>query len=211
MRRTMWIGSIILCAASTAALADGGYYVGARGGPTWTSVDGGKLTTELRSRGHAVTATVDDEDYAGNVYLGKTFARGFSLELGYLDLGDYAVSVTGSTTLGAAQLARDVVDLQAKTGSAVSFVGRFSVPVIGERLFFTPRIGGFYWNSRTEVLGGGGTTTIDDDGLGVVAGLGLDFAVTRAVHLGGGWELWRPDEQGATSLLFGQVEVHFGP
>jgi opacity protein-like surface antigen len=206
-----WGFALCVLACATPVLAQtegGGLHFGLRGGVANTSIDSARLTQELRSRGHHVTASVDDSSAAFNFYVAKRLSRHFALELGYLNIDEHDARVSGTTTQSADQLAQDVMQAQAKTGNAVSLMGRWQIPISGERVFLMPRAGAFWWRSEADVVTGSGTRSFSDDGLGFAAGLGLDFAVTPALHLGLGWELLRPDSQGSESLLFGQVEFH---
>ena len=186
-------------------------YFGARAGATSTSMDSGKLTTELRSRGHNVTAQVDDTDIGGEAYVGRMLTPNFALEMGLRSLGEYATSITGTTSRPLSDLVQDVTEIQAKGGVGITLLGRAQIPLVaGSRVFFNPRLGALVWRSETDVAVAGSVQQRREDGIGLLVGLGLDFAATRAFHLGLGWELQRPDQYGATNLFYGQVEYHLG-
>lgn len=201
------VAAALPCSAFAGDL--GSYYVGVRGGVTASGIDSDAMTRQLKARGHAVVATVDDSDAGGHLYIGKRVSLRSALELGYTELGRYDVRVTGTTALPLAQLARDIAATQPVSGHGVSLVLRHQIPLIGS-LALNPRLGGFYWRSENDIVTNGARTRIDDDGFGLLIGLGLDYPVVAGLHLGLGWELQRPSSQGATSLLFGQAEYHFG-
>lgn len=214
MRISAWAGLVALGLLAPGAAGAGevgaqAWYAGLRAGMVQSGISSQRMTDDLQSRGHAVTATVDEDSAGGMLYLGRHFAPNAALELGFQELGNYDARITGTTTRPFSQLARDIADAQPVSGQAISAAMRARIP-LGQRLAFDARFGGFYWASDTDVRTAGGKQSIDQDGIGTLIGLGLDARVAGGVHLGLGWEVWRPDSEGASQLFYGQVEYHFG-
>lgn len=73
---------------------DDGWYVGANGGITQSTVDEQRITNSLHSNGFTVTGfSVDEEDSGYKVFAGYQFGH-FALEGGYFDLGTHAFSAS---------------------------------------------------------------------------------------------------------------------
>lgn len=200
----------LLLPGAASAWEPGDWYAGLRAGPVSSGISSDKMSRELQSRGHNVTAEVDDDSVGGLLYVGRQFTANASLEMGFQELGNYDARISGTTSRPLSQLARDIADAQPVSGEAINVALRARIP-LGERLGLDARMGGFYWSSENDVRTAAGRQSVDNDGIGTLAGLGLDARVAGGLHLGLGWELWRPDSEGASTVLYGQVEYHFGP
>lgn len=203
------LAALLALASFQAGAADAGdWYAGVRAGIGTAGRDGAELTQELQARGHAVTATVDDEDTAGAIYLGWQAWQKGALELALVDLGSYEAQLAGSTA-DPAGLARDLGELQQKACRALSLSLRWDHQLAGP-LDFIARLGVFGWRNETEVSVDGERFETDESGAGLTAGAGLNLRIARGLSIGAGWELYRPDSEAAVNLFAAQVEYRFG-
>lgn len=212
MKMTGWMGLALLglCAPMAADAEHGGsdWYGGVRGGLVLSGIDSDSMTREMQRRGHNVAVEVDDDAVGGHLYVGRQFTDKASVEIGFMELGSYDARVTGTTTQPA-QLASDISDAQPVSGEAISLGLRARIPV-SERVGLDTRLGGFYWSTDSDIRTAAGTQQIEDDGIGTLFGMGLDARLGARLHLGLGAELWRPDSEGASRVVYGQIEYHFG-
>lgn len=210
-RSRRWLAALLAVLsfqASAGEPAQGDWYAGLRAGVGYAGQDGGKLTRDLQAQGHAVTVEVDDSDVAGTLYLGWQAWPQASLEVGLVDLGSYDIQASGSVS-GAQGFADDLAGLQQKACTAISLTLRRDIP-LSPRLALMTRLGTFAWHNETEMTLDGERHDGERKGLGLTAGLGLNLRLTPHFSLGAGWELYRPDSQGAVNLLSGQIEYRFG-
>jgi opacity protein-like surface antigen len=93
------LGSLMICAATTGAAKDSGFYGGADFGiadyPGGTNLQFGPLTL--------TSVDADDRDLAWAIRGGYRFARYFALEGGYIDLGEVTATLTSAPGSPSAQ------------------------------------------------------------------------------------------------------------
>ena len=76
-----------------------GWYVGGEIGSSYSDFDNDDLNDLISGSGFTVTSSeLDDSDTSGGLFLGYQFTPSWAVELGYRDLGEYATSITGTTT-----------------------------------------------------------------------------------------------------------------
>ncbi|HEY8555322.1 MAG TPA: outer membrane beta-barrel protein [Burkholderiales bacterium] len=101
MKGRAWIGLFALCAASSAAYAQG--YIGIGGGSAEANIRA-EAEEELAEIGGDCGATIAcsfDESAGGSkVFLGKRFNRYFALELSYTDFGTFSAAGSGASPSG---------------------------------------------------------------------------------------------------------------
>ncbi len=175
--------------ASTAgAQAADGWYLGVRAGAGESTQRESDLKSALDARGHEVSVDADAHQPAYTLFAGYRFDNGLALEAGLVELGEYEVTVSGTTTSPATLLA-DTQALLADAGRAVSATLAWHLP-LGERLELTPRLGAYYWESRRSVVGIAGRIRDQEEGVDLTAGITIAWRLDERWSLGLGWESW---------------------
>lgn len=206
--RAAALAGITLVASGPALAGDDGLYLGLRAGPASSSLDDRALTRALQARGHAVTARVDERASGGTLYAGWRFDPAAALELGYTRAGEYRTSVVG-TPVSPTRLAGDVADLLRGSGHGLSLNLRLDLALAGS-LRFTPRLGAYLWDSQAELRVNGLRSRAEDQGLGLLLGLGLTQRLFERFDLGLGYQLLRPSGDHSLRALELQFEYRWG-
>lgn len=195
-------------AQESTAPAESRWYAGLRGGASWHARDDQAYLRDLIARGHQVQIiAVDTEDVGGTLYAGYRFDRNASIELGYVQLGQFDSAVYAPTS-DPRQLALDAAELQPDAGDAVALSLRVDIP-LWQRLKLHARIGGFYWWQSVDVSIGNERVKADRDNLGLTVGGGASVALSRHWSLGAGGDLYRTSSREPVRQLYAQVEYRF--
>jgi hypothetical protein len=197
------IAFVLAPALGSAAERAAGWYVGMRGGVAKSTLDAGEFERALAARGHSVEATVDDGDPMAAVFGGYRWANGLGLEGVLVDLSEYDVTLSGTTT-NPAGLLQDAQAALADAGRGLGVSLTWSWP-FAERFDLTARVGGYYWESERELDGSFGRLTQDESGFDGTAGLSVTMRLSQSWSLGAGWEVWdagdRNDVRAWTAVL----------
>lgn len=210
-RRTRHALAAVFISMSCGAQAEGplqDFYLGLRGGASYTGRDDQNYLRDLIERGHQVQIiAVDTADSGGTLYGGYRFAPQAAIELGYVLLGQFNAAVYAPTS-DPLQLARDAVELQPDAGDAVSLSLRRDVP-LWRGLSATVRLGGFYWWQDSTIHLGDERIDADRDGYGLTVGGGLDWALSPHWALGIGGDLYRTSSREPVKQVYAQLEYRF--
>ncbi len=202
---------LLLAAASGTAQAqatEGAFYLGLRGGGSWTARDDGDYLRALNERGHQVQIiAVDAADRGGTAYAGWRFHPNASVELGYVLLGQFDSAVY-SPRSDLETLARDVAEQQPDSGDAVSLSMRWEVPLY-RRLQLQMRFGGFWWWQDVDLQVNGASIDADRDNIGFMVGGGLALPVYGGWWIGGGGDLYRTSSREPVRQAYLQLEYRF--
>jgi hypothetical protein len=175
------VGIAIASATPPVAAADreSHAYLGARGVFTRSDLDAQAVERGLSALGYTgARATLDEERFGGGLQLGYRFARGATIELGVLDLGEYEVEAT-ALTADPSQLARDVERVLGDAGLGVTLTFGWDFP-LGQRLTVTPRLGAVYWDSETQVSTVAARFESSGDAVDFTAGISLGWRFGEA-------------------------------
>jgi Pro-kumamolisin, activation domain/Bacterial Ig-like domain (group 1) len=188
-----------------------GFYVGLRAGDMPLHFDAWKVDQKLAASGYsAVRATGGGAAVAGTFYVGYSLAAPLDLELGYTRRNSEIATVSGMAPPNTYPLLQDVARGVTGYGSIYSLSLRGHWELV-PRLFLTPRVGGYFWDSRVTA------ETADDDlatathrGGGFTAGLGAAYRVWRGLELGIGADYFRGSQDNTATLFGASVEWRFG-
>ena len=156
-------GAMLLCASAFAQ--DAGYYMGASVGQSVTDVD----PAPFAALGATITSK-DEKSSAFRIFGGYQFTRNLAVEIGYIDLGTYAVS----GTIGALPFTAfgDV------TGFSISGVGTVplteKLSLLGSLGFLSSKVKA----SATVATAAGAARSSQSD---YTAGIGLKYSLTKNV------------------------------
>jgi hypothetical protein len=174
--------------AASAADETAGWYVGVRVGVATSTLGEGEIERALAARGHAVDASVDDSHAMGALFGGHRWSNGFGLEVGFVDLGEYDIALSGTTT-DPAGLLPDAASQLADAGRGLS-ASLTRTWALTDRLDLTPRVGAYYWESKRELRSGAGRLEREESGVDATAGLTLGIRLSPSWSLGLGWDAW---------------------
>jgi OmpA-OmpF porin, OOP family len=169
------LGGLMVCAATTAAGKDSGFYLGADAGyagyPDDANLQVGSTTlTEIAST---------DSVFTAHVAAGLRFSRYFALEAGYVDLGEVKATLTD-----AAQSAAIRANLRFKArGPILNAIGSFPLGNWDPFIKF-----GMFWQNVDLNLDGtaGGTPfslAWSADGMKIAWGAGVGYALGEQWHV----------------------------
>jgi Outer membrane protein beta-barrel domain len=179
---------LLLPAVTWAADNTSGWYIGVRGGVATSTLDDSDVERALAARGHVVDATVDDSHAMGALFGGYRWASGFGLEVGLVDLAEYDVALSATTSNPAALLA-DARSVLADAGRGLSAALTWTW-ALTETVELTPRAGAYYWESERELRSSAGNLRSTNNGFDLTGGIVLGWRLSPAWSLGLGWEAW---------------------
>jgi hypothetical protein len=185
-------------------------YVGIRAGRTNYWESSGQLDSDLAANGESGTSTSINQHRVGGVlYVGVPFYKALSLELGLVDLGEYPVGIS-TTSTNIPQLAQTIVRNLSSAGRGLTL--NLAAPLdITPWFAIEPRFGVLAYQSKQEVYTPLGTFSHDREGGGIDAGLVLLFRPTSRVYFGGGVDCFDTGGNRCDVLLYSiEVEYHFG-
>ena len=129
----------------------------------------------------------DKKDTGWKFFLGFPLTQTFSLEAGYMDLGEQTASA-GATTATA-------------NANVFNLVGIARFPVT-DRISMFGKFGGYRWDMDSRI----GTSTASDDGFNLTYGLGGQFSVNKDIGVRVEWEQFRKLGYNSTT---GKSNVNF--
>jgi hypothetical protein len=191
-----------------AAAAEPGVYAGVRGGLTYSTLDDGDLSGAIDAVADGASASADSSDFGGTVYVGFRFLPWLALEAGYVQLGEYDVTLQAEDTAAGAVI-DSAVRAVGDAGRGVSVTARFDVP-LGERFTLVPRAGVHTWDSEIELTAGSQRRKSTRDGLGVTGGLAVGYAINDQWNVGLSADYFVPSSRNEIVIYGLQVEYAFG-
>jgi OOP family OmpA-OmpF porin len=181
-RKTRTRCAFVLCllgafAVPSKAADDLGWYLGAHAGQVRSTLRAEDIARSLAAREMVATVNAKRQRFGASLELGYQFEHGAQLSAALLNLGEYAVTVSASTA-NTNQLLRDTADLLGNGGRGLRLAAgwRFAV---GSHWSLTPRIGGVWWDSDTEVAIGANSLRRANDALDFFAGIEVSRQFTR--------------------------------
>lgn len=122
-------------------------------------------------------ASCDDEDTGWKAFAGYRFSRNLAVEASYINFGDY----TATVTFGGASA---TVNADA-TAWGLAAVGIFPV---SERFDLFGKLGFVRGETEADVVIGGTTVTVGDDGTEMHYGFGATYNLSRNLGIRAEWE-----------------------
>lgn len=157
-------------------------YVGINYGTTSADVSPLDIISNLPAA-TAVSVGIDDSDSGYRLYFGKRFMPHFAVELGYQDLGEIDINVSGDTLNVPAYLQQLANNTPvAPSGITIDAVTEWTIADFGMEggewtndLSVHGRLGLFMWETEVEYTSGGVTYSNDDDGTDIRFGVGAGW------------------------------------
>ena len=172
LRRRVW--AVVVCLAATGAVANAaetaaGPYLGVRGGISESSLNAGDVEQRLAGAGFAMDVSIDDRESTWSLFGGYRWANGLGIEASYVDLGEFDVSMAGSTSNPGGLLPAAADGLaDAGWGGAVTLGWQWSLT---SSFAITPRIGMYYWESERELANAAGSVKTNESATEVTGGI----------------------------------------
>ena len=185
-----------------------GWYLGVRGGIATSTLEESDIERALAARGHVVDATLDDSHAMGALFGGHRWANGLGLEVAFVDLGEYDVALSATTT-DPTRLLADARSVLADAGEGVSVSLTWSW-ALSDRVELTPRLGAYYWESERELRGSVGSLHSEDDGVEATAGIALGLQLSPAWALALGWDAWDGGDRNDVRAWNASLTYRFG-
>jgi hypothetical protein len=186
-------------------------YVGIRVGSMPLKLDSNKIDQGLATRGFdTVTADTDTSGTAGTAFLGYAFTQHAALELGYTYRNSDTAHLSGTIPSSArlTPLLQDTAQLIRGYGNIVSlsYSGRFELL---PRFSLEPRLGGFFWATKTVAAGLDDRADATHEGGGITAGGTAAYRVWRGLELGLNVDYFRGFPKNIATLYGGSLEWRF--
>ena len=179
--------------------AEGQWYVHAAIGDVDLDYDESDLTSDLLSRGWAITSpNVDSSGTAWKVFGGFMFNDYFGLEGGYVDLGDVSTLFTASIPPSDVDpLLRDTFAVHPIQGDGWVAAGVVRWPFADDKFALAARAGMFFWEADVDVRviqGATGSVSGDDDGTDAMWGVGIEWKLNETWSLTADYERYQFDD-----------------
>lgn len=177
----------ILCAAVLAALA------GAASAQGYAGALIGMSRYDIDCEG----ASCDKGDSTGKIYGGYTVSPGLSVEVGYINFGEFSADGSGTAL---------------KLKSTAFLVGGAFRSELSPDWAATLRLGLSRVKTKAEATRGALAGNRSDTNVGIYAGLGVEYAITSTVKLVGAWDFTRfevGDESGSVHNFGVGAQVGF--
>lgn len=187
------------------------------GGLGWATGDtgSGDLNSELASSGlDAQARSSDDTRGSWQVYLGYDITPNWGVEVAYVDLGEVETTFTGNAAdIDAFLASSSDVHPNTAQGWQLSGVYRHSLNYLPQ-LRAAARLGAFAWRSEYSLKGGATSREVEEDGIDLSFGLGLELGLDRirwmppgfAAHLD--WDRYDIDSEAIDAFSLG-LSYHF--
>jgi hypothetical protein len=201
---------IVPAQADEATFDLGHLYVGARGGSGTYQRTDSEVDASLTAAGQAgTTVAIDRHRFVGSIYAGVPLYRSLALEVGFVDLGRYPISVRANGGSDS-QVANAVLGALRPAGRGGVLGLAASLP-LGRWLELEPRASVLWSRSRQEVYTPSGTFARSVSNTGIAAGIALLARPSASLRVGGGMECFGVGLRCDVIAYTGQFEYHFGP
>ena len=179
-----------------------GPYVGASIGISNSDASASDLDADLAALGHTSSSTLDDTNEGWKLYAGYRLEQPFSIELGYVELGEITSTIS-TTSTDIEDFNADVAEVHPFLGKGVYLAGQFS-PLDRGPVEVGLRAGAWAWDADVESKSApAGDLDIDQDGVDPLIGLVVLFELTRYLELRIEYEKYYQDDQDADFLSAG--------
>jgi hypothetical protein len=159
-----------------------GFYGGLKIGNAKLDSDSGDLDNRLEDLGHATDSDLTNDDSTFAVYGGYRFERPFSVELGWVNLGQVESEIA-STPADVDEFLDDVADEQPFLGEGVNLRGIYHF-LDRERFQVGVSLGIWVWDAELEAEAADGNRIRISE-----SGVDLNFGLQAQASLGNGFSV----------------------
>jgi hypothetical protein len=206
-------GATVLLGASSARADEAtnsvSPYVGIRAGVSNYQFSPADLESRLGGASSDIdSVTISKRQFGGMLYGGLPIYRSLMLELSYVQLGQFPLSIK-ATSADVAALAQRILGQLAPAGHGVT--AGFALPLQFGSLFgIESRLSALYYQSKQVVEGGTADYRNDLRGMGLDAGLSTTFRVAAPLYVGVGADCLHMTQACNVLLYTAQIEYRFG-
>jgi uncharacterized repeat protein (TIGR03803 family) len=185
------------------------FTIGVRAGSSDYRTTAGDLNAAYASAGLTQTsASLERHRFVGDIYVGVPFYSPLSLQLGYVNLGEYHVSVQ-TPSLQAQLAAQTTVATLRPAGQGATL--QLAAPIdLSRWIAIEPRAGLVVLQSKQEIATPAGTVSDNRHDAGLAGGLALLIRPTRSLYIGGGVDYFATGSKRDVLMYTGEIEFHFG-
>ncbi len=178
-----------------------GVYVGAMAGVADLGVSSADLEEDLAGLGHMSDVDLDDSDLAYTFYAGYRFEEPFSIEAGYVNLGEVDGSILTPSPPG--PFLDDLENVYPFLGEGYYVNARW-YPIDTDRVHVGVGGGVWMWEAEVEATGAlGSFDFIDEDGIDPVIGVSVLIDLNPSIQLRAEYDRYFFDDEEADVLLVG--------
>jgi OOP family OmpA-OmpF porin len=184
--------ALVLAGSSIAAMAadTGSWYAGIGIGSSKANDMGTAAEFDaglLADYGITATTTIDESDTSWKLFAGYKFNENFAVEGSYADLGE--------ATFGSIVTAPTTGSVSASWGAKAWSIAAVGILPVTDQLEVFGKIGGHFSNVDLSATGSGGGSTVtvsrDDDGYGLLLGVGASYSLTKNIAVRAEWERYK--------------------
>lgn len=178
----------------------------------WASGDTGTgdINSDLRAGGlDAQASSSDDTRGMWQAFMGYDFTPRWGVEAAYVDLGDVETTFSGTAVdIDTFLAASSDIHPNTAQGWQVSGVFRYELGLLPQ-FRGVARLGAFAWESDYELKGNGSSRDVDEDGIDLTLGLGLELGLDRISWMPSGfvthlkWDRYNVDNEAIDALSVG--------
>ncbi len=154
------------------------------------------------------SASVERHRSVGDIYIGVPFYGPLSLELGYVDLGEYQVNV--HTPALDADLAAHTTTARLRPAGRGATL-QFAAPInLSRWIAIEPRAGLLVSQSKQEISTPAGTVSDNRHDAGFASGVTLLIRPTRSLYIGSGVDCFGTGSKCDVLMYTAEIQFHFG-
>ena len=182
-----------------------GPYIGASVGVSNSAASASDLDADLAALGHTSSSTLDDTNEGWKFYTGYRFERPFSIEVGYVQLGEITSTIT-TTSTDLEDFNADVAAVHPFLGSGIFLAGQFS-PLDRGPVEVGLRAGVWSWDADVESKSAqSGDIDVDADNVDPLLGLVVLIELSKWLELRLEYEQYYLDDSDA-GFLSGGLQI----
>lgn len=195
--------AISILSAASVSYASQGFYAGFNVGQA--SYDVVLDDFSYLQDGSLSSGSLDDSDTSLSLTLGYQINPNFSIEGGYIDLGELVVSATsnGGGSLYAAG------PVTAKVEANGLFFDAKGILPLNEKFSLYGKLGLLKWNEDAVLSDVTGSLSGDDDGTDIFFGIGAAFNISNTIALNADYSRYQIDED-STDVDVLSLGIQFG-
>jgi len=152
----------------------GRWNIGASVGRAWGDAESSELNSRLSNAGISASInSIDNERTMTEIFAGYEFTPRWGAELSYVDLGEVAASINGTIT-GINDYFDSGRDIYPQTATGWRLSGVYRYP-LGGKTQLSAEAGAFNWTTDYTLQAGTRTREVDEDGIDISYGVGVEF------------------------------------
>lgn len=186
------------------------FYIKGRFGLTRSGAGKNDINNQFQEAGlDAHVVSFDGSDVGYSLGLGYWLDESWSLELGYLDLGQFAIEIEGNYS-DPDDFYDKVEGLHPESAEGVYLAALYHWP-LSQKIRLIAQGGLYVWKGdyETELTGGGQVGDNKQNSTDLFVGVGMEYSINSRWEVGAGWERYRFENHDVDFLNLG-LSYRFG-